>query len=188
MMNLKGLASAVKKAKECLEREDLVRATNHLNVFLTNYEAEPGVPYFEAIETDEITNLLSKKLEDLEPFILKYKIKYSKKVLSELVEQKIQFYRTTMACNVVQETNDVTCDVTKMEIQFYLELLKNNLEEAKTKLNHITNHYILLAMTNTDAVSLSKDGDIIEVPDQVEKNYEGLSIILQYFKKHGFDF
>ena len=55
--------------------------------------------------------------------------------------------------------------------------------KIKIILNHITNHYILLAMTNTDAVSLSKDGDIIEVPDQVEKNYEGLSIILQYFEK-----
>lgn len=183
-MNLKGLGSAVKKAKEYLEREDLVGATNHLNGFLGNYEAEEGVPYFQSIGSDEITFLVSKKLQDLEQFLLKFKIRYSKKVLSELLHQKMEFYRTAMVCNVVQETNDIT----KMEMQFYCELLKKNLEEATNKLNSITNRYIILAMNNTNAVCLSKDGEVIDITDQVENNYEGLSIILEYFEKHGFDF
>ena len=183
-MKLTGLGSAVKKAKEDLGRGDLVSATNHLNDFLRNYEAEKDVPYFQSISSEEITFLVSKNVQELEQFLLKFKIRYSKKVLSELLHQKMEFYRTAMACNVVQETNDIT----KMEIEFYCLLLKKNLEEATNKLNSITNRYIILAMNNTNAVGLSKEGEVIEVPDQVQKNYEGLEIILQYFEKHGFDF
>lgn len=73
-------------------------------------------------------------------------------------------------------------EIKKKEADFYIELLKKNLEAAQTILGHIIN------LSITDAVGLSKDCEVIEVSDQVEKNYEVLSIIVQYFEKHGFDF
>lgn len=105
-MFLEGLVKVRILAQRALKNEDFALAANILNDFLLQYDttvghdvlkdsykSKPDVPYFVTILPCEMESLLSKSVEDLEAYLIKYKIRYSEKVLAGELQRNLNFIR-----------------------------------------------------------------------------------------------